>query len=217
MKHPQNTHILFLHGFTSSAKSGKAIFLKEQCENLQDVRFTIFDFNPTPRDFEYLTITGMINRLRQFLIGTGSERIVVIASSLGGLVATMYAERFGGVDRMLLLAPALFYHPWGTTEEEITLWKKMQTAPVPHHGFQQEIPLRYTFHEDGLGYTTPAPPTAATTIIHGRQDQTVPIEHSRAYAAAYPEKVNLLEIDADHRLTDKNGLLREQTYAMLTD
>ena len=215
MSTPSANHVIFLHGFTSSAKSGKANFLKEQCASLPHVEFTIFDFNPTPKDFEYLTITGMINRLRQFLLGHESERTTFIASSLGGLVATRYAERFGGIHNMLLLAPALFYHPWGTSEEKIAYWKQVRVAPVPHHGFQEEVPLRYTFHEDGLGYTQSVPPAADTTIIHGRQDQTVPIEHSREYATAYPDRVDLMEIDADHRLTDKNEFLWEQTRSML--
>jgi pimeloyl-ACP methyl ester carboxylesterase len=210
-------HVLFLHGFTSSAKSGKAMFLKEQCSALPGVDFTIFDFNPTPKDFEYLTITGMINRLRQYILDQKSDRMTFIASSLGGLVATRYAQRFGGIDTMLLLAPALFYHHWGTTAEEIALWEKMRVAPVMHNGFQQEIPLQYTFHEDGLGYTEPIPPATQTTIIHGRQDQTVPIEHSRDYTAAYPEMVRLVEIDADHRLTDQNALLWEEVSTLLHD
>jgi pimeloyl-ACP methyl ester carboxylesterase len=208
-------HVLFLHGFTSSARSGKAMFLKEQCAALPDVDFTIFDFNPTPKDFEYLTITGMINRLRQHILNQNLERVTLIASSLGCLVATRYAQRFGGIRKMLLLAPALFYHHWGTTEEEIALWKEIQVAPVMHKGFQQEIPLQYAFHEDGLGYTEPIPPATETIIIHGRQDQTVPVEHSRNYATTYPDTVRLVEIDADHRLTDQSALLWEETSTLL--
>src|SRR6056297_815950 len=75
--------VLFLHGFTSSARSGKATFLKEQYAALPNIDFTIFDFNPTPRDFEYLTITGMINRLRQYILDRKSDRVTLIASSLG--------------------------------------------------------------------------------------------------------------------------------------
>jgi pimeloyl-ACP methyl ester carboxylesterase len=207
MSTAQNIHVLFLHGFTSSARSGKANFLKEQCAGLPHVDFTIFDFNPTPKDFEYLTVTGMINRVRQFLLERAWNKVFIIASSLGGLVATRYARQFGGIHQMLLLAPALFYHPWGTSQDQIAQWKRMQVAPVDHHGFQKEIPLRYTFHEDGLRYTEPVPPAVATTIIHGRQDQTVPIAHSRDYAATYPDKVKLVEIDADHRLTDHHAFL----------
>jgi pimeloyl-ACP methyl ester carboxylesterase len=208
-------HVLFLHGFTSSARSGKAMFLKKQCAALPHVDFTIFDFNPTPKDFEYLTITGMINRLRQHILDRNLDRVTLIASSLGGLVATRYAERFSGIDTMLLLAPALFYHHWGTTKEEIARWKTIRVAPVMHKGFQQEIPLQYAFHDDGLRYAEPIPPATQTTIIHGRQDQTVPVEHSRDYAAAYADRVRLVEIDADHRLTDQDALLWKEASNLL--
>lgn len=207
--------ILFLHGFTSSARSGKANYLREQCNTLPDVAFSIFDFNPTPKDFEFLTVTGMINRVRQFLIDHPENDVRLIASSLGGLIALQYAGCFGGISKMLLLAPVLFYHHWGTSKDEIALWKQQGIADVAHHGFQQELPLRYTFHEDGLRYTSPVLPAAQTTIIHGTGDQTIPIHHSREYAATHPDKVRLLEIDADHRLTDRNELLWEQTQSFL--
>ena len=208
-------NILFLHGFTSSAHSGKAQYLREQCLAMPDVEFTIFDFNPTPKDFEFLTITGMINRVRQFILDTGSDNVRIIASSLGGLIGLQYAARFGGIHTMLLLAPVLFYHPWGTSEKEIAFWKHEGVARVPHHGFQEELPLRYTFHEDGLQYTKQISPGARTTIIHGRQDTTIPIKYSRDYAATHPDTVRLQELDADHRLTGHNDFLWKAMQSFL--
>ncbi|MDD2218962.1 MAG: YqiA/YcfP family alpha/beta fold hydrolase [Desulfoplanes sp.] len=207
--------ILFLHGFTSSAKSEKANYLREQCKTLPGVEFFIFDFNPTPKDFEFLTITGMINRVRQFLLDHPKDDVRLIASSLGGFIALQYAEWFGGITKMLLLAPVLFYHPWGTSKEEIALWKQQRVADVAHQGFQQELPLRYTFHEDGLRYTSPILPATQTTIIHGNKDQTIPIQHSRDYAAAHPDMVHLVETESDHRLTGRHNLIWEQTQSFL--
>ncbi len=215
MTNLSDLQILFLHGFTSSAKSSKALFLKEQSASLNLGGFTLVDFNPTPKDFEYLSVTGMINRLRQRILDCDAQRIMIIASSLGGLVATRYADQFGGIDSMLLLAPALFYHTWGTTDEHLASWKQAQIALLPHHGFQKQVPLRYTFHLDGLGYTEPVPPATDITILHGRQDDVVPIIHSREYAAAYPDKVQLIEVDADHRFTGQHAFIWEQTCSLL--
>jgi alpha-beta hydrolase superfamily lysophospholipase len=44
-------------------------------------------------------------------------------------------------------------------------------------------------------------PPVSTTIIHGSRDQVVPVELSRAFAAAHPE-VDLIEVDDEHRLAD---------------
>ena len=56
-------HLIFLHGFASSGQGAKAQFLRQKCYALPDVEFHAIDFNPTPRDFEFMTVTGMINRL----------------------------------------------------------------------------------------------------------------------------------------------------------
>ena len=102
---------LYLHGFASSAQGTKARYLRERFEVKPGRAFEAIDFNPTPRDFEYMTITGQINRLRQFLLERGWERVCLIGSSLGALVGLQYAHRFGGVERLWLLAPALAYRP----------------------------------------------------------------------------------------------------------
>jgi pimeloyl-ACP methyl ester carboxylesterase len=91
--------ILSLHGFASSSRSTKALYLRQKFAGVPHVDFHALDFNPTSRDFQYMT-----------------------------------------------------------------------TTPV--------------------------------TLIHGRRDITVPIDHSRRYAAGYPDQVCLVEVDADHDLND---------------
>ncbi len=52
--------------------------------------------------------------------------------------------------------------------------------------------------------TAPALPVDASqiTVVHGRQDETVPVEHARALVAG--TSARLLEVDDDHRLTASN-------------
>lgn len=194
--------ILFLHGFASSGQSTKARYFKEKFKALPQVEFHAIDFNPTPRDFEYMTTTGLINRLRQYMLDHHLEDVSIIGSSYGGLVALHYADRFGGVGRMLLLAPGLFWLSGGLSEKELELWRKAGAAPVFHEAFQEEIPVRYDLQMDGLRYLEPVPPATLITIIHGRDDKTVPMEHSREYAANFPDEVHLIEVNADHNLND---------------
>ena len=47
----------------------------------------------------------------------------------------------------------------------------------------------------------------ARVIIHGRNDVVGPIEHSRSYAANYPDQTELVEVDSDHRLNDQLDLI----------
>ena len=202
--------VLFLHGFASSGQGTKAQFFRKKFSALPQVDFHAFDFNPTPQDFEYMTLTGLINRLRQYLLDQrlASTEINFIASSMGALVGSNYAHRFGRVEKMLFLAPALYYAPrlMGKVEN----WEQSGSAPVFHFAFEKEIPLRYDLDADGRRYTQPVPPAAPLTIIHGQHDEVVPVQHSRDYAASYPEKVRLLEVDSDHRLNDQLEFVWEQ-------
>jgi len=194
--------IVHVHGFASSARSTKAKYLGERMESVRGAEFYALDMNPTPTDFRYLTTTGAIGRLRQYILDRQLEDLAFVASSFGGLVATYYAHRFGAVTRMLLLAPLLRWKLDWLSEEQVERWREKGTAPIPHYGFGGELPLDFGYYEDGQRYREAAPPAAPTLIIHGRNDETVPIDHSRAYAGQYPDRVRLLELDAGHDLND---------------
>ena len=207
--------ILFLHGFASSAHGTKALYLGERFSALPQVTFHAVDFNPTPTDFTYMTTTGLINRLRQYVLDRNLGTVHLIGSSYGGLIALHYAHRFGGIERMLLLAPAVRWPSGGLLEKELTRWEQAGAAPVHHYGFEREIPIRFDLHTDGLRYLEPVPPAAPTLIIHGRQDETVPTDDSRAYARRFPERVQLIEVEATHDLNDHLGFIWEQTQSFL--
>lgn len=198
--------ILYLHGFSSSAQGSKAQFLREKFGAVPDAEFQAFDFNPTRCDFEYMTVTGMINRLRQHLLQGGQEAVSLIGSSMGALVALNYAHRYGGVHRLLLLAPALVYRPGGQRMPQEETWQEEGFVEVPHYAFGEALPLRYDIEVDGTLYATPPPPPAPVCIVHGTHDEVIPVSFSREYAGSYPGRVRLVEVEADHRL---HGRLEE--------
>jgi pimeloyl-ACP methyl ester carboxylesterase len=207
--------ILHLHGFASSKQSTEVLFFAKKLRALPHVQNHAIDFNPTAKDFEYMTTTGLINRLRQYVLDHDLGMVSIIGSSYGGLIALHYAQRFGGVEKMLLLAPGLFWLSGGLSEEELEQWKKDGVVPVFHPAFEKEVPLRYDLQGDGLRYLEPIPPPTPVVIIHGRNDTTVPTEHSRTYAAHFPESVHLIELDADHDLNDHLGFIWEHARSFL--
>jgi pimeloyl-ACP methyl ester carboxylesterase len=221
------TTVLHLHGFLSSARSTKAQFFRERFALRPEIAFHAIDFSPTPRDFEYLTVTGMVNRLRQFvldrgLLGTGVEgdgggHGAIIGSSLGGLVAVHYAHRFGGVACMVLLASGLRWLSGGLTEDELSAWEEAGVATIFHPAFGEEVSLRFDLELDGCLYREPVAPAAPVLIVHGRRDETVPVAHSRAYADAFPDRVRLIEVDADHDLNAHLDLIWEETASFLLE
>lgn len=208
--------VLHLHGFASSANSTKARFLSAKFSSMTDIEFHAINFNPTRRDFAYMTITGMINRLRQHLLDREPPAVSLIGSSMGALVGLHYVHRFGGVKRLLLLAPALTYRDM-VSKGEARRWEEEGLIMVQHYAFETKIPLYYGMHIDGAQYRQPIPPTRPTLIVHGRGDDVIPIELSRRYAIADPELVVLREVDSDHRLNDRLDFIWEQARAFLVD
>lgn len=214
MNELSQTTVILLHGFASSANSRKAEFFEDKIRSVPGTAFYAIEFNPTPADFEYMTITGMINRLRQFLFEGSFPNVQIIGSSMGALVGLNYSYRYGDVERLMLLAPALAYGGL-LEEEERRLWKMEGSRTFQHYAFEKPCPLRYDMQLDGQQYASWVPPVAPVTIIHGRNDDVVSIEDSRDYSAAYQDYVELVEVDSDHRLSDKLDFIWEQVLRHL--
>ena len=101
------------------------------------------------------------------------------------------------------------------TEPELQQWQREGTINIAHYAFEQGPPLRYDYHLDGLRFLEPVSPPAPVLIIHGRNDEVVPVENSRRYAATYPDNTRLVEVDSDHRLNDQLDLIWEHVQSFL--
>ncbi|MDX2273049.1 MAG: YqiA/YcfP family alpha/beta fold hydrolase [Cyanobacteriota bacterium] len=189
----------YLHGFASSPQSAKAQFFQHSfAERGQGLR--VPDLNQG--DFRHLTLTRQLEQVGSQL---PNDPVVMIGSSLGGLVAAHLAERYPQIQRLLLLAPAFqFLTHWlpKLGDEALQKWQEQGSTAVYHYGEKQKLLLDYEFIRDAQRYqdshlTRPLP----TLIWHGRQDEVIPVQASRAYAAHRPW-VDLIELDSDHALTD---------------
>jgi pimeloyl-ACP methyl ester carboxylesterase len=202
-------NVIFLHGFASSGMGTKSVYLNGQFRDREEVDFRAFEFTPTPKDFEYMTATGMVGRLRQFVLREELTPFFLIGSSFGALIGMNYAARFGGVDGALLLAPALRYTTMAKDEDERERWSVQGFLDVLHYSFNKTLPLRYELEIDGQLYLDAPAPNGPVTIVHGSGDEVVPVEESRRYAREYPSLVTLVEVDAGHDLNDHLELIGE--------
>ncbi len=209
--------IIHIHGFASSARSTKAKYVGERMQSVRGAEFYALDMNPTPTDFRYLTTTGAIGRLRQVVLDRQPEDLSLVASSFGGLVATYYAHWFGGVNRLLLLAPVLQWALDWFSADQVKRWREIGTLLMPHYGFGGELPLHFGYYQDGQRYQEAAPPAAPTVILHGRHDDVVPSQRSRTYAEQYPDEVRLIELEAGHDLNDHLAAIWEQVQAFVLE
>ena len=190
---------IYLHGFASSPQSAKAQDISKRFAQIH-TQLTIPDLNTG--GFSGLTITRQIQQVAA-LFPDDSVPVTLIGSSLGGLTAAHLAQQYSQVQRLVLLAPAFaFLSHWlpKLGEEAIQRWQQEGNYPVYHYGEGKTLPLSYNFVTDAAQYQEdslqrPIP----TLILHGKQDEVIPITASRDFAR-YRPWVELVELDSDHAL-----------------
>ena len=189
----------YLHGFASGPSSSKGLFLRQKLHEI-GIELQIPDFNEG--GFADLTVSRQIQQVRDRLPATP---VVLIGSSLGGLTAVWVAETMPQVDKLVLLAPAFeFARRWTQDLGEVAIaeWQASGERAFFHYGQQRELPLKYRFVEDAIGYRErDLQRQVPTVIVHGRQDEVVPVEVSRGFAGDR-DWVTLHELDSDHGLGD---------------
>jgi len=166
-------------------------------------------------NFETLTITGQLRMVERAVNG---ERVVMMGSSMGGYLAALFAARHvEQVEKMVLLAPAFqFPTRWRArySAEELERWRVQGTIPFFHYGYREERGLRYQIVEDALQYEDEPAFHQPALVLHGRRDEVVPVEVSKAFAQGHPN-VTLKVLESGHELTDVLGQLWSETASFL--
>jgi hypothetical protein len=195
--------LIYLHGFASGTGSTKAQFFKSKFEKA-GINFVLPDLNvPT---FEQMTLSAQLETVAKEAYRLGHDQIVLMGSSLGGLVSVMAGEKLRDlkVTKLILMAPAFAIKTrWREMigDEAMKSWKESGARPYFHYAFGKELNLGYTFIEDLESMETEKLTVNVPTLIfHGLQDASVPIVHTRNFAQANHSFVQLKELDDGHEL-----------------
>jgi hypothetical protein len=191
---------VYAHGFASSPQSLKAEAFRTALAG-RGVALEVPALDEG--DFEHLTISGQLAMLEREI---RSEPVCLVGSSMGGFVASLYAAVHPEVAKLVLLAPAFgFARRWQAKIGAAALDLAQETDEarggfeVFHYGEQRMRRVHYGLIEDALRYPSAPDFTQPAMIFHGVQDDTVPIEASRAFAASHAN-ARLIELDSDHEL-----------------
>jgi uncharacterized protein len=203
--------ILYLHGFASGPTSSKARIFAERLSALgRTVAVPALDGG----DFRNLTLTGQLQVIEKEAAGRACQ---LIGSSLGGYLAALYAARHPEVDRVVLLAPAFgFARRWGQSLglDALDEWQRTGVRKVMHYGLGGESEIGWRLMEDAALYEEQPAIAQPALILHGIQDDVVPVEASRAFASGRAN-VTLREYDSDHQLLDVVDEMFAETRAFL--
>jgi pimeloyl-ACP methyl ester carboxylesterase len=193
-----NEQIIYLHGFASGPSSKKAQHFRQRFREA-GIEIQVPDL--AEGDFEHLSISGQL-RVIERLAARGP--VVLIGSSMGGYLASLYAARHPEVLRVVLLAPAFgFARRWTETLDPSQLeeWKRTGWLSLYHFAEQRQSRVHYGLIADGLQYEDYPDVRQPALVYHGRNDLVVPHDYSIEFAKLRPN-VRLELLESDHELAD---------------
>ncbi len=203
---------LYLHGFASGPQSAKAKYLRQRFAGL-GLELICPDLNEP--EFRTLTLSRQIAQVESLL---DDGPVTLLGSSFGGLTGAWLAQRNPQVERLVLLAPAFDFsrrYRELIGAEELERWRQQGTRQFHHWQALQPQPLDYGFvtdldrwDESELQRSLP------TLILHGRQDEVIPLQSSQTYAAERPW-VMLETLESDHGLGNVVSVLWRRTRCFL--
>ncbi|MXY62728.1 MAG: alpha/beta fold hydrolase, partial [Synechococcus sp. SB0665_bin_28] len=132
--------LIYLHGLASSPRSAKARFLAGRA---QAAGLTLQCPDLNTGGFSRLTFARMLDQTRT-LIRAQPGPVLLLGSSLGGLVAAWCAQGDSQVKGLLLLAPAFeFLQSWlpRLPVAQRTCWEQGEPLWIHHHGENKRLPL----------------------------------------------------------------------------
>jgi uncharacterized protein len=194
---------IYLHGFCSGPGSTKAKYIQEHCAQI-GIDLQVPDLNQD--DFTHLTVSRQIAQVVD-LLPLDKSPVTLIGSSLGGWISAIIAQNHPQVERLVLLAPAFdFLNHWlpKIGAQQLNSWQQTGYISIYHHAIKDLSPLHYDFLLDARKYPlAEIDRVLPTLIIHGINDDVIPIAASQDFAEEHPW-VELLAWDSDHQLTDRN-------------
>jgi uncharacterized protein len=191
---------IYLHGWASAPNSSKAVFFQQQFA-AYNINLIIPDLNQD--DFYNLTLSRQIAQVADLI--HPNDIVTLIGSSFGGLTALWLAERYPQVKRLILMAPALEFNEnieATFSHDKLKQWQINGKATLMHYAWQREVEISYDFIRDMRNYSDrQLIRCVPTLILHGKNDQIVPLSSSQHFAAQR-DWVTLNVYDSDHSLGD---------------
>lgn len=204
--------VVLCHGFLSNKQSttNKTLTRLLNERGLATFRFDFFGHGESDGRFEDITVSvglGQAKAAVDLIAARGQDRIGLVGSSFGGLVAILTAADRPIVSCLALKCPVVDFAEELRLEfgvDQLARWKDTDTVPDIHGG-PNRIRLNYRLYEDSLQHVAYEPAgriAAPTLIVQGDRDELVPLHQSRQLMERLhgPKRLDLLS-GADHQFS----------------
>lgn len=208
--------IIYLHGFASGPGSKKAAFFRDKLEQSGHA-VTVPDLNYP--DFFRLTLTSQLELAGRLAQELQDNKLIMIGSSMGGLIASLASLKARNVSALILMAPGFgIGKRWKALlrEDEMAKWREQGEREFFHYAYGENRKLAYGFVEDLDNHSTESFEIKVPTLIfHGVKDEVVPISVSRDFTGSNPNLAILRELDDGHELIDSLDTIWRESSAFL--
>ena len=201
--------MILCHGFSTSKDSSTYVRLEKilNGKGISTFRFDFFAHGESEGEFEDITISeavdDILNAIR-FLKELGYSKIGLVGSSFGGLASVIAASKTDDLFVLALKSPVsddLGKLVAQESRQEIETWKEKGFIYYTS-GDGRGLRLNYSFFEDDEkvnGYEAAKKIKIPTFIVHGNNDESVPIEQSKKIVGLMENsRLGIIE-GADHR------------------
>jgi uncharacterized protein len=207
-----NAAVVLCHGFLSGKNSttNKTLTRMLNEAGCATFRFDFFGQGESEGLFEDVTVSLAVRQAHAALDlvqSKGYERLGLMGSSFGGLVAILTAAQRRDIACLALKCPVVDFAEELRLEfgpDELGRWQSTDTIPNILGG-DQRVRLKYGLYEDclrNIAYEPASHIVAPTLIVQGACDELVPLHQSRRLLDALrgPKRLDLLP-DADHQFS----------------
>ena len=209
---PSTLAVVLCHGFLSSKNSttNKTLTRMVNEAGLATLRFDFFGQGDSEGPFEDITVSlavGQAHAAVDLVRSHGYDRIGLVGSSFGGLVAILTTAQRNDIACLALKCPVVDFGEEFRLEfgpGELARWQSTDTIPNLMGGAER-VRLKFGLYEDCLrqiAYEPASRIVAPTLIVQGGRDELVPLHQSQRLLEALrgPKRLDLLP-EADHQFT----------------
>jgi hypothetical protein len=204
--------VVLCHGFLSSKNSttNKTLTRMLNEAGFATFRFDFFGQGESEGLLEDITVSLAVRQAHaavDLVLSQGYDRLGLVGSSFGGLVAILTAAERQDIACLALKCPVVDFAEELRLEfgpGELARWQTTDTIPNIMGGAAR-VRLKYQLYEDCLrnvAYEPAANIVAPTLIVQGARDELVPLHQSQRLLEALrgPKRLDLLP-EADHQFT----------------